>query len=223
MCPRPIVLKMEGIALKVESKTRKVRSDKKRDVKPTVHLSLYECVSRLSYITNTPIKDVAEYLCLSGLHSVAVIEDLSELFRRDYQFKNTLFIGEMNHTTKRVVRGAGVKKRISIRFQQSAHDKIADLAYSLDMTISSTVSLLLDKSIMHTQILDRYITKHVTASLDPGRKKQLKEVISYIRKDNPHANEITLTRLIGYIIEEFMDNTINAKKAVEKWLDKHFE
>jgi|HigsolmetaAR206D_1030411.scaffolds.fasta_scaffold00003_178 hypothetical protein len=203
-----------------DEKKRKVRSDKKRDVKPTIPLSLYECVSRISYITRTPIKDVAEYLCVRGLEEQEVIEALSGRFRRKYWFKNTLFIGRPERMAERVLKSREPKQRISIRFPQIIHDQIADLAYSLDMTVSSATALLLDASAKHAGILDDYIARHVTNTLDSARKKQLKEVIRYLKKDNPYAEEITLARLISYIVEEVMDHTINAKRAVESWLDK---
>lgn len=202
------------------TRKRKVRSDKKRDVKPTVHLALYECISRLSYITCTPMKDVAEYLCQKGLDSRKVMEVLSKRFRRNYRFKNTLFIGKPNQEPVRVLRQVGQKKRLPIRFPQSIHDQISELAYALDMTISSTTALLLEASAKNPEFLDEYISIHVTKKLDPARQKQLKEVIRYLKRDNPYADEITLARLISYIIEEVKEQTINAKRAVENWLDQ---
>jgi hypothetical protein len=198
---------------------RKPRSDKKRDVKPTVHISLYECVSRLSYITNSPMKDVAEYLCMRGLNSRKTIEVLASKFRRDYKFQNTHFIGDLEIVPERVLKKTGVRKRLPIRFSQGVHDKIGDLAYSLDLTISSATALLLETSVKNTEFLDTYIAEHVTATLDSSRQEQLKEVLRFIKRDNPFSEEITLSRLIGYIVEEVMDHTVNAKKVVENWLD----
>lgn len=206
-------------------KVRKVRSDKKRDVKPTVHISLHETISRISYITNQPMKDVAEYLCVRGLNSRKTIELLSTKFRRDYSFKNTVFIGDLEIAPERVVRISGARKRLTIRFTQETHDAIGDLAYALDLTISSTTALLLDVTVKNNDIIESFFAKHIISSLDANRKEQLKEVLRYIKKDNPYASddEITLGGLISYIIEEMMDYTVNAKKAIERWLDKHIE
>ncbi|RKO61662.1 hypothetical protein [Caldibacillus debilis] len=203
-----------------EERKRKMRSDKKRDVKPTVPLPLYECISRISYITVTPMKDVAEYLCVRGLEEREVIEVLSKRFRRKYRFKNTLFIGKPERVAERSLKIGETKRRISIRFPQSIHDQIAELAYSLDVTVSTATALLLDAAAKHAAILDDYISRHVVDTLEPFRKKQLKEVIRYLKKDNPYGEEITLARLISYIIEEVMDHTVNAKRAVESWLDQ---
>lgn len=210
---------------KVKKKARKIRSDKKRDVKPTVHISLYETISRISYITNQPMKDVAEYLCVQGLKSRKIIEVLSTKFRRDYYFKNTIFIGNLEVVPERVIKTPGLRKRITIRFSQRTHDAIGDLAYSLDLTISSTTALLLDMSVKNNDILESYFAKHIISTLDPNRKEQLKEVLNYMKKNNPFASndEITLGRLISYIVEEMMDYTVNAKKAIEEWLDRYIE
>lgn len=200
---------------------RKVRSDKKRDVKPTVHISLYECISRLSYITMTPMKDVAEYLCVRGLNSRKVIEVLSKQFRRNYFFKNTLFIGKPDRISNRVMRRTGMKKRLSIRITQETHDRISELAFALDMTVSSATAILLETAAKNPDFIDQYVSKHVTETLSPARKEQLKEVLRYLKKNNPYAEEITMARLISYIIEEMKEQTIQAKKAVESWLEQN--
>ncbi|MEB9310261.1 hypothetical protein P4I99_33175 [Bacillus cereus] len=46
---------------------RKVRKDKKVDIKPTISVDLKECIYRLSYITNKPVKDGG--LCSNGTKS----------------------------------------------------------------------------------------------------------------------------------------------------------
>ncbi|WP_245579618.1 hypothetical protein [Alteribacter aurantiacus] len=83
--------------MSTEEKTRKVRSDKKRDVKPTIPFQLRECIYRLSYITNRPVKDVAEAICLYGLASKKVMEHLSKNFRRDFMGESTLYVGDLEN------------------------------------------------------------------------------------------------------------------------------
>ncbi|MCM3176307.1 hypothetical protein [Cytobacillus horneckiae] len=53
----------------IEEKKRKTRSDKKKDIKPTINIKLHECINRLSYITNTPVKDVGVHICMAELES----------------------------------------------------------------------------------------------------------------------------------------------------------
>lgn len=140
------------------TKTRKVRCDKKRDVKPTIPLEMYHCISRPSYVTNRPIKDVAEDLCNYRLSSKAVIEKLSLYFRRDYLVSEHIFyLGDLTRQTHRIVKRGGIKKRVTIRFQQTMHDNLADLAYALDLTVSSATMVLLEMSIKQTDIVKTYI------------------------------------------------------------------
>lgn len=167
------------------------------------------------------MKDVAEYVCIRGLDSREVIEVLSRHFRRDYRFKNTLFIGKSERISNRVRRDSGIKRRLSIRLTQDTHDKISELAFALDMTVSSTTAILLEVATKNPAFIDDYVSSHVTESLSPARKEQLKEVLRYLKKDNPYAEEITLTRLISYIIEEMKEHTIYAKRAVEDWLEQN--
>ncbi|MCM3068585.1 hypothetical protein M3568_19950 [Priestia flexa] len=85
--------------MRVEEKKRKIRSDKKRDVKPSLPIDLKECVYRLSYITNTPVKNVIESICISGLASSKVMDYLSNYFRRGFSFGSTVYMGDMSKDT----------------------------------------------------------------------------------------------------------------------------
>ncbi|AIE58946.1 hypothetical protein [Bacillus methanolicus] len=84
-----------------KEKERRTRSDKKRDVKPTITIQLKECIYRISYITNTPVKDVAETICEAGLVSRKVMDYLSQHFRRPVRLKNTLYMGDLDRPSLR--------------------------------------------------------------------------------------------------------------------------
>lgn len=210
---------------KTEDKVnRKTRADKKIDVKPTVDVQLYECVSRISHITNTPIKNVGELFCKNGLYSKKVIDHLAKQFRRDYRYHNTLHMGNPELLSERRKKKSFETTRITMRFPQDTYNDLAELAYALDMTISSTASLLLHASVQNTDIVNEYISNYVEDTLDENRKKQLKLVLQFIRKENPYEyDEITLSQLISYIMDNFMDKSRNVKKAVENWLNQYAE
>jgi len=208
--------------------SRKTRSDKKRDVKPTVHASLYETVSRLSYITNIPMKDVAENFCLKGLYSLEVIETFKFKFRRSYIFNHstypTIFPGDSSKIGERAVKDAGLRRRITIRFEQDTHDKLAELAFSLDVTVSSATSLLLDTSITNSKNMNDFLEEFAEQSLDEKRKAQLMEVVRYLRSKNQfHDTDISFMDILGSIFEEIWEYGKNLKSALEKWLDSETE
>jgi len=197
---------------------RKVRSDKKRDIKPTISVQLYECVNRLSYITNTPIKDVGVMICKKGLYSTVVIEYLSNYFRRNYWANNnTMYIGELDRASYIFDKGIP-KQRMTMRFTQSDHDKLARLAYSLDLTISSAVALLLETSIKNTDIVNAFISNQARKELDPQRMKQLREIIKYINQNNPYEKEISLGATISMIMEEVKETAFTMSESVKHWM-----
>lgn len=201
-----------------ETGKRKIRSDKKRDVKPTISVQLYECVNRLSYISNTPIKDVGVIICKKGLYSTLVIEYLSDYFRRDYwSNNNTMYTGELERSPHMIIKGIP-KQRMTMRFTQSDHDKLARLAYSLDLTISSAVALLLEVSIKNTDIVNAFISNQARKELDPQRMKQLREIIKYINQNNPYQKEISLGAFISMIMEEVKETTFTMSESVKHWI-----
>src|SRR5699024_7816079 len=54
---------------------------------------------KLSYITQTPLKDIGVTFCKKGLYSTPVIEYLSSYFRRDYWATNhMMFTGDLENT-----------------------------------------------------------------------------------------------------------------------------
>lgn len=208
---------------------RKVRSDKKRDVKPTVHYTLYDTVSRISYITNTPMKDVGEAFCLNGLYSLKVIEQFKDRFRKTYVFSvnqyPTIFRGNESLVVQRAVKEAGARRRITIRFDQEMYDKIAEFAYSLDVTVSSATSMLLYESIRETDILNQYLQTYIDENLDPQRKEQLKEVLKFVNlhKHNPYEDKFTLRELLSFVFDEAWEYGKDFKKVLQDWLDNKTE
>lgn len=204
-----------------EEVKRKVRSDKKRDVKPTIPIELYDCISRLSYITSTPMKDVSEQIICNALTNQGLIELLSKHFRRDYWFSDSiLFKGIKEQTAYRTIKRGGIKRRLTIRFQQPVHDKLCELAYALDLTVSSTTGLLLDCAVRNSHIVYGYIDFYIEQVLDEGRLKQLKEVMRFIESHNPYEEKVTIAMLIDQVVSEFKDTTRTFKEVVSDWIDK---
>ncbi|GLO68398.1 MULTISPECIES: hypothetical protein [Oceanobacillus] len=207
--------------MKVQERERKERSDKKRDVKPTIPNQLYECISRISYVTSTPIKDVGEVICKKGLYSTVVTENLSQHFIRDYWANsNVLYAGDNNRERYTLPKGVQ-KRRITMRFLQKDHDKLVRLSYSLDSTTSAATALLLDASITNTDIVNAYISNHVKKELDSKRLKQLREILAFINKNNPYQENITLGAFISMLVDEVKENAFTMTESIKRWLDKN--
>lgn len=209
--------------MSVEETKRKVRCDKKRDVKPTIPIHLKECIYRLSYITNTPVKDVTESICISGLKSPKVMDYLSHYFRRGFSFENTVYMGDMSRTPIRKMYVNIDKERISTRLKDGhgdTYDVIKRLAYALDCTPTLATAFLIEASIKNTEFVNDYVKAHLEEELDKGRLKELKEVLKYINQNNPYKEEVSLSHLVFYIMEELRHGANTIGTSVQNWLDK---
>lgn len=177
---------------------RKVRADKKRDVKPTIPLQLHECISRLSYILSCPIKDIGESVCLLGIEQEPVMDLLAKEFRRDLRFsRHTLFRGDPYRTPVKPFKGM-IKRRITIRFKQSDHDRLCRLSFALDVTPSKTTALLLDAAIRNRAVMDSFLNSHLPRRLQNDRMEQLKWVMNFIERDNPYLEQGWIEIIKGY-------------------------
>lgn len=204
----------------IKSQVRKVRSDKKRDIKPTISVELKNCVYRLSYISNTPVKDVVEIICEKGLQSRKVLEHLSQHFRRNYQFMNTIYIGDLGRESLQRKSQSKKNERITTRFTQDTYEEIKHLSVALDVTPSKATALLLDASIRNTNLINSFVKNYLNGTLDKMRMKELKQVLSFIKKSNPYSEEGSWFSLIDMIIEDVKDNTANVKDSIADWLDR---
>src|SRR6476620_1613795 len=108
-----------------EAKIRKTRSDKKKDFKPILPIEIYENVSRISYITNKPLKDVGENFIESGLVNQNIIEKLSARFVHDYWLNGTMFISHMPPNERRTLKMPLLNRKLSIRLNSQTQRNIA--------------------------------------------------------------------------------------------------
>lgn len=200
---------------------RKTRSDKRKDVKPTISVGLRDCIYRLSYITNKPVKDIAETICIKGLESRKVAEYLSDYFRRDYHFLNTIYCGVLERESLQNKYQSGKNVRITIRFTQKAYDDICLLAHALDVTPSKATAILLHASISNSNLLNAIVKRYLHDHIDQNRMRELKQVLKYINKNSPYDEEISWFSLISMIVEELKDNSNNIKDIVHSWLDRY--
>ncbi|TES47195.1 hypothetical protein E2L07_19325 [Halalkalibacterium halodurans] len=204
-----------------EEVVRKVRADKKIDCKPTILDNLKESIDRLSYITNTPIKDVAEALTLLCLESDKVIESLSPHMRRNYTFNNNVFyIGDVKRESLQKLQLQGNTSRITIRFKQQDIEKIKSLAFALDVTPSKCVALLLEFSFKHAEIINSFVKEFIQGNLDKRRMEELEKVIKYIESQNPNQEKFGWVELIQYLFDEVKINSQSITTTLKEWIDK---
>lgn len=204
---------------------RKTRSDKKRDISPTISAELRDCIYRLSFITNKPVKDVAEAICLNGLKRRKVLEYLSQYFRRPVRVDPTLYRGNSEGPSVGQREHVGKTKRIAIRFKAQDHAVIAALAFAMDCTVSRSCAVLLDASVRDGDFINEFVQQYLEENLDAERVTELKKILRYVNTNNPYGEEYTWASLLSLMINEVREVTAKVADAatdfiVKNWRDK---
>lgn len=199
---------------------RKVRSDKKRDVKPTLSLELKECIYRISYITNKPVKDIGRDICERGINSRKIIEGFSSIFRRNYVFENTFFIGDLANPSQQKRTCSGLSSRITIRFEQPLYEEICNLSFSMNVTPSRGTAILLESCILEPYFIDKFIKEYLVVSLSEGRLEELKKVMNYINSNSDYDDNISWSAILSYLVDEMKYGASSLNDAIKDLVEK---
>ncbi len=151
---------------------RKVRSDKKVDVKPTMSLELKSKLYELADLCNEPVKDIGERLCVEGLKSKIIIEILCKWLRRNYYYNNTIALGHIERPRLKL-KALGETGKVTIRFIRNDYDKLCELAYAMDITPSATATVLIRLTMNSAEFMEKFVEGLYEGSdLQKGRIKQ---------------------------------------------------
>lgn len=192
------------------------RLDKKRDVKPTLKLDLKDAIYRLSNITYTPVKDVCPSLCMFVIKDRKTIEHLSQFFKRDLLFDNTMFRGHItNKTISKRINVPG--ERVTIRFSQSEYSAIALLAFSLDCTVSRATAILLEISMSQARFVNAYIKEFLQHELSESQMREFKEILRYINKNGESHH--SWASLLAHVVDEVGSPVNRIKEAISSFID----
>ena len=162
---------------------RRVRSDKKKEVKATISIGLKDAIYRLSYITNTPVKDVCEFLVMEAMLERTVLENLSIYFIHPLKFEDTVFRGHLdNEPVDKRIRGERTGK-VTITFTSHTYEDIYRLSYALAVSPSRTVALLLEQAILNIDIVNEYIKQHLKKQLSDYELGELKQLLRHINRN----------------------------------------
>lgn len=201
-------------------KRRKVRSDKKVDVKPTLLIELKECLYRLSYITNTPVKNIAAHICEKGLSSTTVLDYLSKSFRRSVHIGSTLYMGDLERPSLQKKMSAGETGKITIKFSQATYDTICVLAFGLGVTPTRATALLINAAIYYSDFADTYVRKHVEEQLDTSRKKELRKVLQFINASSDYEQKVSWASFLSVIYDDFLTGNNTISDSIQEFLDR---
>lgn len=194
---------------------RKVRSDKKRDVKPVIKIELKDAIYRLSYITHTPVKDVAESMIDYGSKSKGVIDELSLSFRRVVRTNNTLYRGSMDNPRVNK-RDVGYCERITVKLPQQLYETIYALAYALDVSPSRVCALLLDACMRDFRFINAYVTRYLSRKMTDQQLEELKLILQYVNEDA--EEKMSIATLLSIIVDEVSAPVSRIKDAVSEFI-----
>lgn len=163
-----------------EGSTRKVRSDKKRDVQPVVSLELKKQLFRFSFLCREPLKDTGEKLCSQGAVSPIIMDEINCYFRRNIRIDNHQYIGYLDRPRLQIIQSHAEK--ITIKFPQENFEKLYNLSFALDLPLNQTAAVLLKKTITNRQFMKEYMeanSGHLTAEEKLNAETYLKGVYQY--------------------------------------------
>lgn len=161
-----------------EGSTRKVRSDKKKDVQPVVSFELKRQLFRFAFLCREPLKDAAERLCNQGATSTLIMDEINCYFRRNIRIDNHTYMGYLDRPRLQIVQKSNVEK-ITIKFPQESFEKLYNLSFALDLPLNQTAAVLLKKTITNRQFMKEYMEnnlQHLTAQEIANVKSYLKGV-----------------------------------------------
>lgn len=201
---------------------RKVRSDKKRDINPTVSKELRDCIFRLAYITDNSVMSVAEAICINGIGRKQVVSHLAQNFRRPVRIDNTLYMGDLTRLPVKKRTAAGQSERISIRFTSQTYEAIYALSYALDCTVSRACALLLDASVRDSDFINEFVRRYLEDNIDDQRMRELRKVLSYVNANNPYNEEYSWAALLSFMVDEVKSSADKVTDTVSDFIVKHW-
>lgn len=195
---------------------RKRRSDKKRDVKPTIDVNLKDAIYRLSFVTRTPVKEVCEELCLYSLNNRNIRDNISNYIRRDIRLDNTFFNGKRDRKEMPII-ASGDSERISLRLTSEVHEMVNVLGYGLDCSVSKACALLLHQGMNDFEFVNEYVRKYLADSLDEHTLREVEKIVSYVEKENGESKD-SWAAVLSAMIDEVKKPVITAKEVVGEFL-----
>lgn len=203
-----------GVEVLGES-VRKRRSDKKRDVKPTIDVNLKDAIYRLSFVTRTPVKEICEELCLYSLNNRKIKDNISIYIRRDIRLENTFFNGDRER--EEIPNTRGESERISLRLTSEVYEMVNVLAYGLDCSVSKACGLLLHEGMSDFEFVNEYVRKYLEDNLDEQTLREVEKIVTYVKKENGESKD-SWAAVLSAMIDEVKKPVITAKEVVGEFL-----
>ena len=127
-----------------------------------------------------------------------ILKGLSRYFKRSIQLNNTIYRGSLENEDVYELMGEE-NERISFKVKKPMHTFLYDLAYVMNCSVSKASAVLIYESLTDGRFIENYLQDYLEA-LDPNRKKELKQLIKYIKLGIGEG--YSLADLLSYLVEE---------------------
>lgn len=198
------------------------RSDKKRDVKVTVHTEFKESIYRLSFVTGNSVMVVVEDLLLFAMRSKRILEELSPYIVRSIKIDNVLYVG---HENAKRFSPTPIKSlnyvRVKTRLKRNDYHVLATIAYGLDVKNARACAILINESFHNQLFLDNYIEKYLSKNITDEQLLQLKRIIEYVNRDANY--NLNWGNLLDYIMREIKEPLESVKEKVDSFIINHWK
>lgn len=200
-----------------EEGTRKVRSDRKRAVAAPLSKETSESIAFLGYLCEVPVKVVGESLCLRGYESDPMIEVLQKNLRRNLQYNDHRYlIGNLDNP-KYELHHVGSKQRISMRFLAEDYERLASLAYAMDLSVQAAAAALITLAAQRSDILLPIMANVIRKRLEPEIEDKIRKLTRHLDAKSPNEF-ITVPMVIAYGIERAITEKIKVRLIFESWM-----
>lgn len=200
---------------------RKTRSDKKTGINPILPLPVYDSLCRLAYIVDRPIKEVGERFVYLGLMNREVIEEMQPLFKRAFWYSDFVMIEGNPNQDFEPWRIGPEQHRIGLRFLKVEYEKLKQLAFALDTSLTKATCLLIKKSMENHNNLADLLAWYVNGDLDEKRMKELQKVLTQInRKAKTQDEDINIKILAHYLLTQMGSKTRKITDVINDWVDE---
>lgn len=191
---------------------RAIRSDKKREIKPTMPVTQIDGIRRLAFITRTPIKSVAEEIVIYTLNSAEIRDHIAPYIQRDITLGNVLLHGNDRRLSLRLNEDGEETERLSLRLTRDIYSLVAVLAYGLSVTPSKATALLLREGMRDYEFVERYVRSYLLNSVDEFHLREVEKVLRSVGKDE------SLASLLSAIVDEVKRPLVSAKEMIGEFL-----
>lgn len=174
-----------------------------------------EVIYRLSHITNTPLKDVCEFLTVFVMRERDTINTLSKHFKRGVGIGNTYYNGNINVCTidKRLKVPSDI---VAIRFKRDDYELISTLAYALDCTPTRATAVLIEEATHNIKAINEYVYINMVHELTEGQMIELRKILTYINRYN--NDPVSWAAMLSKIVGDIRPATRKLRDLVEEFL-----